>query len=70
MTFNLTLKALLARGSLNPAAPAALHLWTRRSVTPLSQTAFVRQSNLLLKPNAEASSLMAGLMLVKPAARK
>lgn len=70
MTFNLTLKSLLTRSSLSPSKPAPVHLWTRRSVIPLSQTAFLRQSNLLLKRNAEAISRMTGLMQIKPAARK
>jgi hypothetical protein len=39
----MTMKALLPRASLSPPAPATLHLLARRSVTPLSGTAFVRQ---------------------------
>lgn len=49
MILNPTLKAPLARTSLSPSPTAAVQLSTRRSVIPLSQTAFLRRSNLLLK---------------------
>jgi len=66
----MTLKSPLTCGSLSSSAPAAVQLLTRQSVTPLSQTAFGRQPELLLRGNAQACALMAGLKLIKPAAGK
>ncbi len=42
----MTINAPLTRGLINPSASAAVQLLTRQSVTPLSQTLFVRQPEL------------------------
>jgi hypothetical protein len=68
MTLSHTLKAPLTRGALSSAAPAALPLLTRQSVTPLSQTAFPKKLELFLSGAAERVSLMAGLKQINPAA--
>jgi len=39
----MTMNSPVAPGPLTCSPPAALHLLTRQSVTPLSPTAFVRQ---------------------------
>ncbi len=70
MTFNPTLKSPLAPGPLSPSAPAALHLLTRQSVTPLSQNAFVRKVELLLKQSESTGPIPGGPTRLDPAAGK
>ena len=52
----MTMKSPLTRGPLSRLARAAAHLSMRRSVTPLSRAAFVRQLELLCEAIAKHRS--------------
>jgi len=55
----MTINSPLTRALINPSAAAAVQLLTRQSVTPLSQTAFVRQPQLFWE-QWEALALIPG----------
>jgi len=52
----MTINSPLTRALISSSAPAAVQLLTRQSVTPLSQTAFVRQRELFWEAMGRSGS--------------
>ncbi len=63
----MTIYSPLTHALINPAAPAAVQLFTRQSVTPLSQTAFCAARGTVLRSNCKVCSYSSLATWLKPA---
>lgn len=66
----MTMKSTLPPGPLSSSFRAAIHFLARQSLTPLSRTAFVRQTKLLSEASASTALILAELTRLTPAPGK